>query len=143
MFLLDTNVISELRKIRIGKADVHVAAWADQVDAESLYLSAISIQELEVGVLRMERRDPATGLIFRHWFNNNILPAFEGRILPVDTAVALRAAQLDVPDPCPIRDGLIAATALIYGMVMVTRKVADFERSGAKILNPLAHKKTG
>ncbi len=136
MFVLDTNVVSELRKIRLGKADRHVAAWADSIDAADLYLSAISIQELEIGVLRAERRDPSQGAVFRAWLNGHVLPAFTGRILAVDTAVAQRAARLHVPDPCPLRDGLIAATALVHGMAVVTRDVADFQRMGVELLNP-------
>ncbi len=136
MYLLDTNVVSELRKIRLGKADSSVADWADSVDATDLYLSAITIQELEIGVLLVERRDPAQGAIFRAWLNAHVLPAFTGRILPVDTAVVLRSARLHVPDLRPIRDGLIAATALVHGMTIVTRNVADFEPTGVPTLNP-------
>lgn len=138
MYLLDTNVVSELRKIRQGKADVHVANWADSVDAAELYLSVITIQELEIGVLLAERRDPAQGAIFRAWLNSHVLPAFTGRILTVDTAVAQHSARLHVPDPRPVRDGLIAATALVHGMIVVTRNVADFEPTGVPTLNPWA-----
>ena len=136
MYLLDTNVVSELRKIRLGKADSYVAAWADSVDATDLYLSAITIQELEIGVLLVERRDSSQGAVFRAWLNGNVLPAFTGRILTVDTAVALRSARLHVPDLRPVRDGLIAATALVHGMTVVTRNVADFEPTGVPTLNP-------
>ena len=138
MFLLDTNVVSELRKIRLGKADTHVADWADRVDATDLYLSVITIQELEIGVLLAERRDPAQGAVFRAWLNVHVMPAFTGRILAVDTAVALRSARLHVPDLLPVRDGLIAATALVHGMTVVTRNVADFQSTGVPILNPWA-----
>ena len=136
MFLLDTNVVSELRKIRLGKANRHVAKWADSVDAADLFLSAITIQELEMGVLLAERRDPSQGAIFRAWLNSHVLPAFTGRVLPVDIAVAQRSARLHVPDPRPVRDALIAATALVHGMTVVTRNVADFEPTGVLILNP-------
>ena len=136
MFLLDTNVVSELRKIRLGKADAHVANWADSVDATDLYLSVITIQELEIGVSLAERRDPSQGAIFRAWMNAHVLPAFSGRILVVDTAVAQRSAQLHVPDPRSVRDALIAAPALVHGMTVVTRNLADFERTGVSILNP-------
>jgi hypothetical protein len=136
MYLLDTNVISELRKIRLGKADRHVAAWADSVDADDLYLSVITLQELEIGVLLLERRDSSQGAIFRAWLNGHVLPAFKGRILAVDTAVAQRSAHLHVPDQRPVRDGLIAATALVHGMTVVTRNVADFEPTGVVTLNP-------
>lgn len=136
MYLLDTNVVSELRKVRAGKADPHVALWADSVDAADLYLSVITLQELEIGVLLAERRDPTQGAVLRAWLNSHVLPAFAGRILTVDTAVAQRSAQLHVPDPRPVRDGLIAATALVHGMTVVTRNGTDFEPTGVQILNP-------
>ena len=136
MFLLDTNVVSELRKIRLGRADKNVARWADSVDAADLYLSAITVQELEMGVLLVERRDPPQGAIFRSWFESHVLPAFAGRILPVDTAVAQPCAALHVPDPRPAMDSLIAATAIVHGMTLVTRNVADFQSSGVIIINP-------
>jgi len=136
MYLLDTNVVSELRKIRLGKADAHVARWADSVDAADLYLSAITIQELEIGVLLVERRDPAQGALLRAWLIGQVLPAFAGRILAVDTAIAQRSAQLHVPNPRPVRDGLIAATALVHGMTVATRNVADFAPTGVPTLDP-------
>ena len=138
MYLLDTNVVSELRKVRLGKADDHVAEWADSIDAAELYLSVIAIQELEIGVLLAERRDPSQGAVFRAWLNGQVLPAFAGRILAIDTAVAERSARLHVPDPRPMRDGFVAATALVHGMIVVTRNVADFEPTGVPILNPWA-----
>jgi predicted nucleic acid-binding protein len=136
MFLLDTNVISELRKVRAGNADPHVAAWVRTVPPASLFLSAIVIQELEIGTLLAERRDPSKGTILRAWLNDHVLPSFAERILPIDTAVARRSAALHVPDPRPIRDALIAATALTHGMTVVTRNLADFESTGVQILNP-------
>jgi len=136
MFILDTNVVYELRKIRSGRADKNVAQWADSVDSADLYLSAITVQELEMGVLLAERRNPPQGAIFKVWLESHVLPAFAGRILPVDTAVAKRSAALHVPDPRPIMDGLIAATALVHGMTVVTRNVADFQSSGVSFLNP-------
>jgi predicted nucleic acid-binding protein len=136
MFVLDTNVVSELRKIRLGRADQCVAQWADSVDSVDLYLSVITVQELEIGVLLAERRDPQQGAVFRAWLDSHVLPAFAGRILPVDTAVAQRSAKLHVPDPRPVRDCLIAATALVHGMTVVTRNIADFESSGVVVLNP-------
>lgn len=136
MFILDTNVVSELRKVRLGKADKRVARWADSVNAVDLYLSVITVQELEIGVLLAERRDAVQGAMFRSWLNNHVLPAFAGRILSVDTAVVIRSAMLHVPDPLPVRDGLIAATALVHGMTVVTRNVDDFEPAGVTLLNP-------
>ena len=128
--------MTALRKIRLGRADARVAKWADSVESVDLYLSAISVQELEIGVVLAERRDPAQGAVFRAWLNSHVLPAFAGRILPVDTAVAQRSAKLHVPDPRPVRDGLIGATALVHGMTVVTRNVADFEPFGVLLLNP-------
>ena len=135
-FLLDTNVVSELRKIRHGKADRRVAQWADGVDAGDLFLSVVTVQEIEIGVLLAERRDPKQGAILRNWLARQVLPAFEGRILAIDTAIAQRSARLHVPNPRPVRDGLIAATALVHGMTVVTRNVADFEPTGVAVLNP-------
>ena len=136
MFILDTNVVSELRKIRLGRADAQVALWADSVESVELYLSSITVQELEIGVLLAERRDPAQGAMLRIWLDQHVLPAFAGRILSVDTAVAQRSAKLHVSDPRPVRDGLIAATALVHGMTVVTRNIADFESCGVLLLNP-------
>jgi hypothetical protein len=136
MFVLDTNVVSELRKVRAGKADPHVAAWADSVDAGSLHLSAITVLELELGVLQLERRDPQQGALLRTWLDTLVLPAFNGRIFPVDVATAQRCARLHVPDPRSERDALIAATALVHGLTLVTRNLADFEATGVPLLNP-------
>jgi len=136
MFILDTNVVSELRKVNSGKANPGVAHWAHNISATSLYLSAITVQELEIGVLRIERKDKTQGILLRNWLNNNVLPAFAARILPVDTAVAQRSASLHVPNPSPLRDSLIAATALVHGMAVVTRNVSDFYASGVQIINP-------
>lgn len=136
MYLLDTNVVSELRKIRSGKADRHVAAWANHTDIVDSYLSVMTVQELEIGILLAERRDPPQGALLRVWLNQRVLPVFSGRILDIDTAVAQRSAQLHVPNPRPIRDGPIAATALVYGMTVVTRNIADFEPTGVGTLNP-------
>ena len=136
MFLLDTNVLSELRKAGEGRADANVVAWLSSVDAATLYLSAITLMEIELGVLRIERRDAAQGGRLRTWVTRHILPEFLDRTLPVDVAVALRCAPLHVPDPRSERDSLIAATALVHGMTVVTRNVADFETTGVPLLNP-------
>ncbi|QEO18781.1 type II toxin-antitoxin system VapC family toxin [Acetobacter vaccinii] len=136
MLVLDTNVVSELRKVRSGKADPAVAHWADSVAAGSLYLCAITVMELEVGILRVERRDARQGEMLRHWMDHHVMPAFRDRILPVDTAVALRCARLHVPDPRAERDTLIAATALVHGMTVVTRNSDDFRFTGVPLLNP-------
>lgn len=135
-YLLDTNVLSELRKIRAGKADQNVAAWAESVDAADLFVSAISIMELELGILSIERRDATQGAALRAWLEQHVLPEFAGRTLPVDTAIAQRCARLHVPDKRGERDALIAATALVHGMTVVTRNVADFQSTGVALLNP-------
>lgn len=136
MFLLDTNVVSELRKARASRADKNVTAWAASAPAASMYVSVITIQELEIGVLRAERRDPSQGALLRRWLEEQVLPTFAERIIPVDVAVARRGALLHIPDPRPVRDALIAATALVHGMSVATRNVADFAPTGAKIIDP-------
>jgi predicted nucleic acid-binding protein len=136
MYLLDTNVISELRKAKSGKADKNVVAWANNVSATRLFLSVLTILEIEIGVLLVESRDPSQGAVLRSWLNAHVLPAFSERILPFDTAVAQRCARLHVPAPRSDRDSIIAATALVHGMTMVTRNVDDFEPTGVEILNP-------
>ena len=138
MFLLDTNVISELRKLGDGKADGRVVAWVARRDAASFYISALTLMELEIGILRIERRDAGQGERLRTWMDRHVLPEFIERTLPVDTAVALKSARLHVPDPRAERDALIAATALVYGMTVVTGNVADFQTTGAQIVDPWA-----
>ena len=136
MFVLDTNVVSEVR--RPEKANPKVAAWALSLPLASFFLSAITVLELEIGALSIERKDRAQGLVLRSWLDNQVLPRFDGRIIPVDTAVAQRGARLHVPDPRAERDALIAATALVHGMTVVTRNTADFQTSGARLLDPWA-----
>ncbi len=136
MFVLDTNVVSELRKVRLGKADTNVAAWAQIVDAADLFVSAITVLELELGVLSIERKDAPQGAMLRSWLDQHVLPEFSGRVLPVDTAVAQRCARLHTPDKRGERDALIAATALVHGMTVVTRNVADFKPTGVSLINP-------
>jgi len=139
MYVLDTNVVSELRKVQAGRAHPGVAKWADTVAPMDLYLSAITVEELEIGILLAERRDPPQGAIYRAWMSTRLLATFADRILPIDTAVAQRSARLHVPDPRPVRDALIAATALVHGMAVVTRNVADFTLTGVTIINPWTH----
>jgi len=137
MFVLDTNVVSELRKVRRGLANPGVAAWAEQVRSVELFISAITMQELEHGVLLAERSDPAKGALLRTWLDQSVAAAFSGRVLSVDERVARRAAALHVPDPAPFRDALIGATALEHGMTVVTRDLKDFQRfDQVELLNP-------
>jgi toxin FitB len=136
MYLLDTNIVSELRKAKTGKIDRRVKAWAKSVSATTLYLSSISILELEIGILLVERRDSGQGKLLRSWMDDHVLPAFKDRVLAVDPAVAQRCATLHVPNPRSDRDALIAATALVHGLTVVTRNVEDFEPTGVAILDP-------
>jgi predicted nucleic acid-binding protein len=133
MFLLDTNVISELRK---RNADSHVVRWVKAHSPSCLFISAITLMELETGVLRVERRDPVQGALLRTWLDHQVSKAFTGRVLAVDAAVARRCARLHVPDPRSETDALIAATALVHGMTVVTRNVADFQHCKVSLLNP-------
>jgi predicted nucleic acid-binding protein len=127
MFLLDTNVVSELRRPERADANVRVEHYA---------ISVVTVQELERGTLLMERRDPAQGAILRRWLEKEVLARLAPRILPIDVAIARRCAILHVPDPRPERDALIAATALTHGLTLVTRNVADFEQMGVALLKP-------
>ena len=136
MYLLDTNVVSELRKIRQGKADPGVMRWAEGVSSSDLYLSVITVQELEIGILLAERSDPEKGKILRFWFEGKVLPTFRHRILPVDMQISRCSARLHVPNPRPVRDAFIAATGIIYGMTVVTRNVHDFEPMKVAFINP-------
>lgn len=138
MFVIDTDVLSELRKVRKGLADPHVAAWIEGTNATDHFISVISIHEIELGVRLKERSDKDQGAVLRRWLEGRVLPAFEGRILDVDSAVARRAAALHVPHPSPIRDAFIAASALVHGFGVVTRNVRDFEPMGVPVLNPWA-----
>jgi predicted nucleic acid-binding protein len=136
MFVLDTTVVSELRKASAGRADPGVVAWARGVPGGSLFLSAITVLELEMGILQIERRDGPQSAILRKWMEQQVLPTFHGRILSIDAAVAQRCARLHVPDPRAERDALIAATALVHGMTVVTRNLDDFRPTGVALINP-------
>ena len=136
MYVLDTNVVSELRKVRAGKANPNVAAWAESVDAADLFVSVVTVMELELGILSIERKDATQGAVLRAWLEQQVLPEFSERTLPIDKAVAQRCARLHVPDKRGERDALIAATALVHGMAVVTRNVVDFLSTGVTTLNP-------
>jgi predicted nucleic acid-binding protein len=135
-YLLDTDVISELRKGGSSKIDPNVERWAKQTTGSALFLSVITILELEMGVLLIERKDRMQGETRRNLFQNHVLPAFNDRVLDIDHNVALRCAALHVPDRRSDRDALIAATALVHGMYVVTRNVADFKDTGVATINP-------
>ena len=134
MFLLDTNVLSELR--RHDRANPRVAAWSAEVNPGDLFLSSITILEIELGALMLERRDHAQGALLRKWIEERILPTFNDRVLPVDLPVARQCARLHVPNRRPERDALIAATAIVHRLRIVTRNVADFEAMGVDVINP-------
>lgn len=134
-YLLDTNVVSELRKAPM-RIDANVAAWAASLDLEQQFLSAITVFEVELGIRQLERRDTKQAALLWSWFERAVLDAFDGRILPVDRDVARLASRLHVPDPRPERDAFIAATALAHGLTLATRNVTDFDPTGAAVFNP-------
>jgi toxin FitB len=136
MFLLDTNVVSELRKVGSRKVNSHVEKWAKSTPGTQTFISTITIFELERGVLLLERRDHQQGRILRQWLNDSVLTHYSDRIIPVSIAIAQRCAFLHVPDPMPDYDAMIAATALEHGFIVVTRNTRDFEKTGVKLLNP-------
>lgn len=135
-FVLDTNVVSELRKVRLGRADANVVAWAENVDATDLFVSVITLMELELGVFSIEKKDATQGALLRSWLEQHVLPEFAERTLSVDSLVARRCARLHVSDRRGERDALIAATALVHGMTVVTRNVADFQSMEVPTVNP-------
>ncbi len=137
MFVLDTNVVSELRKAASGRANSGVTDWANGVPATLMFLSVISLHELEHEVLLAERSDPAKGAILRTWLDHSVNPAFEDRLLPVNAEIARQSAALHVPNPAPFRDALIAATALHHDMTVITRNTSDFGRfTNLTVTNP-------
>ncbi|KWV56520.1 twitching motility protein PilT [Rhizobium altiplani] len=136
MLLLDTNVVSELRKVASGKADPNVVVWNETVDPAETFISSVVLHELEIGVRLVEHNDAVAGKVLRNWLENTVLTAFSGRILPLDEATAVYAAQWHVPNPKPINDAYIAATAFTRRMTLVTRNVKDFESMGVSLVNP-------
>ena len=134
MYLLDTNIVSEIRKGAQG--DTNVLNWARAASASSLFLSVITILEIEAGIRKKERKDPPQGAMLRSWLNSRVLPTFSDRILNIDLAVVVCCAKLHIPDPCSERDALISATALVHGLIVVTRNIKDFKETGVELLNP-------
>lgn len=134
MYLIDTNVISALR--RPDQTSRSLVEWAGGISEDDLYLSVMTLYEIDIGIRRIERRDPGQGQGLRGWFDRRVVSGFRERILPIDPAIAIRASALQVPDPMPEADGLIAATALVHRLTLVTRNVRDFTRTGVEILNP-------
>ena len=136
MFLLDTNVISELRKTTENKINPGVKEWAEKKMTSTMFLSVITIFELELGILRLERRDKKQGQILRKWLSQLVLPAFVDRVLPINTAIAVRSASLHVSNPSSDRDAMIAATAIEHHLTLVTRNTVDFDLTKVKLINP-------
>ncbi|MEM7064124.1 MAG: type II toxin-antitoxin system VapC family toxin [Cyanobacteria bacterium P01_B01_bin.77] len=136
MFLLDTNVVSELRKVGSARVNSQVEQWAKVTPGGQTFISVVTVFELERGVLLMERRDQAQGKILRQWLNDHVLAGYAERIIPISVSIAKRCALLHVPDPMPDYDALIAATALEHGLTVVTRNAGDFKKTGVKLLNP-------
>ncbi|ODS52780.1 MAG: twitching motility protein PilT [Agrobacterium sp. SCN 61-19] len=135
-YLLDTNVVSELRKVGDGKADLNVTAWLSGRDSRDLYISAITVLELERGILSIQRRDVDQGARLRTWMDSRVRPEFAQRIIAIDEAVATRCAHLHVPDRRNEADALIAATAVVHGLVVVTRNIKDFQGTGVVLVDP-------
>ncbi|MBZ9821958.1 type II toxin-antitoxin system VapC family toxin [Mesorhizobium sp. CA4] len=136
MLLLDTNVVSELRKVSSGRAHPNVVLWNETVDPAETFISAAVLHELEIGVRLVERHDAVAGKALRNWLENAVLTTFSGRILPLDEAAAVQAAQWHVPNPKPINNAYIAATAFTRRMTLVTRNIGDFEGMGVTLVNP-------
>lgn len=136
MYLLDTNIISESRKLGTSRIDRQAARWFAQVDVETSFVSAMTIFELERGVRQMERRDAAQGSVLRRWLSDQIMTTYEHRTLPLTRAVALICAGLHIPDPKSERDAWIAATAIDAKLTLVSRNVNDFATMGVELINP-------
>ncbi|UFS80046.1 type II toxin-antitoxin system VapC family toxin (plasmid) [Rhizobium sp. T1470] len=135
-YLLDTNVVSELRKVGDGKADANVTKWVGAQDSNDLFISAITILEIERGILTIQRRDASQGSRLRGWMDSRVRPEFAERVLPIDDAIATRCAHLHIPDRRNEADALIAATALVHGLTVVTRNVQDFDDTGVIVVDP-------
>ncbi len=133
MHLLDTNVVSELRKGQ--RADPAVTAWFVAASEDEMFLSVITDFELEYGVCRLERSDPRQAAPYRQWLTG-VRGVFGSRTLPITAPIAQLSARLRVPDPRPLADALIAATALHHGLTVVTRNERDFDLPGLTVLNP-------
>jgi len=131
--LLDTNVLSELRKG--DRAHAEVRAWFDATDEADLFTSVLVLGELRRGVESIRRRDPISAEALDQWLHR-LKETFADRLLPVDAVIADRWGPLNVPDPVPTVDGLLAATALVHDMTLVTRNTRDVHRSGVRLLNP-------
>lgn len=138
MHLLDTDVVFELRNAKAGASDPGLAAWAARATRSSLFISALTLLELESAVLRTERKDKAKAATLRDWLDSRVVPAFEGRILAVDAAIVRRRGHVPLADG---RDALLAATALEHGLTLATREPAAFAKvPRLKVFNPWGYK---
>jgi predicted nucleic acid-binding protein len=135
-YLLDTNVVSALR---VRGREQQVQAWAAAIPVADLFVTALSIAEIERGVVGKERTDPAQGAVLRQWLEEHVLPAFAGRVLPFDLPAARILATYPVPDRAPLDDAVIAAIAQSTAMTIATRNTKYFEPLGASIVNPWSH----
>lgn len=136
MYLFDTNIISELRKMSNSKIDPNVSNWIAQICPEDTYISVISIMEMRAGIMQKMRKDLIQGNYLQHWYDNVMLPAYQGRILPITAKVATICAELHVPNKRPTNDALIAATAMAHNYTLVTRNTKDFQGLKMKLFNP-------
>lgn len=138
MIILDTNVVSELRKVASDRCDLKVSRWASLLDISNTYISVITVLEIELGIQHLSRRDNDQATNLQTWFDQ-LMRLYDKRLVPVDKHVAIRAASLHVPDPKPERDAIIAATALVYGFSLATRNTQDFETLDLALINPWKH----
>lgn len=136
MYLLDTNIISELKKLDSGKIHPQVQRWAYSINLMQTKISVVSITEIRTGILSLARKDKAQAASLDNWFTNRLLPAYRTKTLPVDTKVALIYAQLNVPNKRPINDAYIAATAIAHKLKLVTRNIQDFQGMPITLENP-------
>lgn len=136
MYLLDTNIISELKKLDSGKIHPQVQRWAYSINLMQTKISVVSITEIRTGILSLARKGQAQAASLDNWFTNRLLPAYRTRTLSVDTEVALICAQLHIPAKRPINDAYIAATAIAHNLTLVTRNVRDFQGLPLMLENP-------
>lgn len=132
-YLIDTNVISELRKG--PRCDARVSQWYTHVADEEIYLSVLTIGEIRKGIESIRPRDETAARTLERWLSR-VVAEHEDRILPIDRAIADEWGRMNVPDPLPVIDGLLAATAKVHGLTLATRNVDDIERAGAEFVNP-------
>jgi predicted nucleic acid-binding protein len=136
MYLLDTNIVSEIRKIGRNKADENVVAWLSNVSKESFYTNAVVVMEIERGILRMSRKDQQQAASLKDWYQTVVKSMFHERVLPIDEATANICATLHIPDLAPENDAWIASSAIQYDLTLVTRNTKDFQHPNLRVLNP-------